>query len=93
MEELLRVMNNYWSGHEAVEADGRYMFFSENYGDADYEKMMDLLWKHLFIGSRWNPDTRSMLIKNGYRCWIGDGDSFGILVACITKDGKTLSVG
>lgn len=96
MNRLLEVMNNYWETHEATEyyeGDGPYKWFPANYDDKQYEELMTLLWDNLFIGSCWNLDTRRMLQENGYRCWIGDGDSFGILIACITKNGKSLSIG
>lgn len=91
LNTLLEKLNSFWNSTEATEEeDGRWWF--DCYEEKARE-IVDLLWDHLFIGSQWNPDTRSFLQQNGYRCWIGDGDSFGILVACITKDGKNLSIG
>ena len=93
MKDLVELMDSYWETHEAKEYPGESgKWFDEN-EDEQGKELVSRLWKDLFIGSCWNPDTRAYLQSNGYRCWIGDGDSFGILVACITKDGKSLSIG
>ena len=92
MEELLEAMNKYWETHETtVEEDGRKFF--PDLVDDETGNLINLMWKWLFINGQWNPETKAYLRDNGYRCWIGDGDSYGILVACITKDGKTFSIG
>ena len=90
MDELLVKINEFWNSHEATEEDeGRHWFPSS----PDEQSFVDYIWDYLFIGSHWNYETKEFLAKHGYRCWIGDGDSFGILVAVITKDGKNLSIG
>lgn len=93
MKDLIEMMNEYWDTHEGKEYPGENGKWFDEHEDDQGRELVDRLWKDLFIGSSWNPDTRSYLQSNGYRCWIGDGDSFGILVACITKDGKSLSIG
>ena len=90
---LIKMMDAYWKNHEAKEYSGESGLWFEPYEDQEGRDLMDVLWKNLFIGSHWNLETKSELQKAGYRCWVGDGDSFGILVACITKDGKSLSIG
>ena len=90
---LIEKMDHYWKTHEAKEYPGESGKWFDEYADDEGRELMDLLFKELFIGSHWNPETKSQLQQAGYRCWVGDGDSFGILVACITKDGKSLSVG
>ena len=90
---LVEQMDNYWKNHEAKEYPGESGLWFEPNDDQDGRNLMDALWDKLFIGSHWNPDTRTELQQAGYRCWVGDGDSFGILVACISKDGKSLSIG
>ena len=94
MEELLEKMDHYWETGKTVtdEYDGKLYFETDN-EDQNYNWIMDKLWSCLFIGSCWNYDTRRYLESNGYKCWIGDGDSFGILVACITKNKKTMTIG
>ncbi len=91
--ELIEMLNKYWETHEAKTYPGENgKWFDEN-DDEDGRNLVEILLKELFIGSTWNLETKSELQKAGYRCWIGDGDSFGILVACITKDGKSLVIG
>ena len=94
MEELVKLMDKYWDEHEGVldEYSGKMFFEGDEEEGSDYNKIQDLLWSYLFVGSHWNYETRSFLQRHGYKCWIGDGDSFGILVACITKKGKTMTV-
>lgn len=89
---LVEQMDNYWNTHEAKDYGENGKWFDQNEDEAGME-LEKILWDKLFIGSNWNPETRAELRKAGYRCWTGDGDSFGILVACITKDGKSLSIG
>lgn len=36
---------------------------------------------------------KKKLMDNGYRVYAGERDSFGILVVCVSKDGKTFSFG
>ena len=91
LNELLEKLNTFWNSTEATEEEeGRWWF---DCFDEKVREITDLLWDYLFIGSHWNHETRMFLKEHGYRCWVGDGDSFGILVACISKDGKNLSIG
>lgn len=92
MQDLLKAMNEYWSKHDAPIKEGRYNFFKQD--DEESSNLESLFFQKLFRnGGHWSYDTKKFLEENGYRCWVGDGDSFGILVACITKDNKTFSVG
>ena len=92
MQGLLDKMNEYWASHEATVSDEHHMFFRQDDEDADILETM--FYSKLFKnGGHWNFETKNFLESNGYHCWIGDGDSFGILVACVTKDGKTFSIG
>jgi len=90
---LVEQMDSYWNTHEAKEYPGEYGKWFDLDEDEAGKELAKILFDKLFIGSDWNLETRAELQKAGYRCWIGDGDSFGILVACITKDGKSLSIG
>ena len=90
---LIEMMNTYWKNHEAKEYPGESGKWFEPYEDSEGKELMNILWKKLFIGSHFNLETKAKLAEAGYRCWVGDRDSFGILVACITKDGKSLSIG
>lgn len=92
MEKLLEKMNSYWETHEATEKDGPYMFFKEDV-DCETRELITLMWEHLFIGSSWNYDTRNFLHEHGYKFRVFDGDSFGILIAGVGKDGKWFSIG
>lgn len=87
--EMIRLAD-FWKNAKTEEEDGKQWITEDS---EDYKEIMDILWDNLFIGSHWNPTVKHHLEINGYHCWIGDGDSFGILVACITKDGKNLSIG
>lgn len=96
MEELLELLNKFWETFDATEidlTDDTRWFSNDVYHTELGEQLEKELWDKLFIGSHFNLETRHFLINNGYRVWIGDGDSFGILVACISKDGKNYSIG
>ena len=95
MENLLELLNQFWETFDGVEDEetGQRWFKDEEYHSELGEKLDKELWDKLFIGSHFNLETRHFLINNGYRVWIGDGDSFGILVACISKNGKNYSIG
>lgn len=96
MDELLELLNKFWETFEATEIDlaNDTRWFSNDVYHTELGKQLEKeLWDKLFIGSHFNLETRHFLINNGYRVWIGDGDSFGILVACISKDGKNYSIG
>ena len=91
---LVEKLNRYWENHEAnVDPyDGSGKWFDPD-EDEEGSDLINDLFEKLFIGSNWNYETKNELQKAGYRCWVGDGDSFGILVACISKNGKNLSIG
>ena len=91
--DLVEKMNHYWKTHEAKEYPGESGKWFDTESDQEGKDLMAKLWDELFIGSHWNFETKKTLTDAGYRYWVGDGDSFGILVACITKDGKSLSIG
>lgn len=99
MEKLLELLNKFWDTFEATvdengdEVENGKWFGKEAYDSELGQQLETELWDKLFIGSHFNLETRHFLVNHGYRVWIGDGDSFGILVACITKDGKTYSIG
>lgn len=92
--ELVEMLDHFWDTHEAVEYEDENGMWLNTEEDEEGEKLMDKLYEELFIGGgHWNPPVVQLLSKHGYHCWVGDGDSFGILVACISKDGKTISIG
>ncbi len=94
MEEFLKALNDFWETHEATEDDdGIKIFVPETCGEDDYYKIESLIWDNLLTNSYWKIDTKKFVEKNGYRCYAGDKDSFGLLVACIEKDGKCMCVG
>lgn len=93
MDELIKKMNNYWDTHEAKEYPGESGLWFDLSADDEGREIESLIWDNLFFGSHWNSENRAKLTEAGYRCWVGDQDSFGILVACITKDGKSISIG
>lgn len=91
MKEILEKMNAYWSSHTLTEEeDGKNYFIQE---DDESSELYDLLFVNLTPNGEWNITFKNYLQENGYRCYIGDGDSFGILVACIRKDNKIFTVG
>ena len=93
MEELIKKIDAYWDTHEAKEYPGETGLWFDLSADNEGRELEGLLWDNLFLGNGWNYDNKAKLVEAGYRCWVGDGDSFGILVACITKDNKSISIG
>lgn len=91
VEELTKI-DSFWKNHAVEEDDEDHRMWFTN-DDDEYHEVYDILWDNLFIGSGWNYDNKDIMEANGYRCWIGDDDSFGILVAVITKDDKNFSLG
>lgn len=91
IKELTKI-DSFWKNHmvEENDEDHKMWFINE---DDEYNEVYNILWDNLFIGSNWNYENKGIMEANGYNCWVGDGDSFGILVAVITKDDKNFSLG
>lgn len=95
MEEFLNALNKFWESHDATyedTTDGIKIFERDDF-PKDYDELEGLIWDKLLTTNWWKIDTKRYLEENGYRCYAGDQDSFGLLVACIEKDGKCMCVG
>ena len=93
MEEFLKALDDFWAKHEATyEEDGKYFFEEDKCGD-DYREIESLIWEKLLTTNWWKIDTKKFIEENGYHCFAGDKDSFGLLVACVGKDNKYMSIG
>ena len=90
--EHIEKLNNFWETHEAnYEENGNY-FFDDNDSKEALE-VESIFFDFLCPDGYIVQENKAILAQNGFRTWIGDGDSFGILVCCVTKDGKTFSFG
>lgn len=85
---FIEKLNDYWDSHEGSEPEEGYRWLEFN-DDAD---LYNEIWDKCFIGSYWNPDTKEELKEAGYTTHTWERDSFGILVAGISKDGKAVSL-
>ena len=92
---LVEMLNEYFKNHEGKQypEEGDDIHWLDPDEDEAGKELMDRLWNELFVGSRFNIETRAELMHAGYIVRATDRDSFGILVACIFKDGKGLSIG
>lgn len=93
IENVIEKLDNFWLNDATEEEDGRYFFSSETTNKEEYREVENLLWDCLISENHWNYNNKNILQDYGYHCWIGDGDIFGLLVACVTKDNKTFSFG
>lgn len=93
MEELINKLNEYFETHEGKvypeEGKTEWLDLME-----DDPVLYGELWDNLFTGYYgFNPDTRAALRKSGFVVRATDRDSFGILVACVWKGNKGISLG
>lgn len=88
----MMTLSDYWRTHEVdPEPEAGYLWFKQD--DDESRKIEDIFWDNLCPGNHFDAKTKHFLEINGYRVWAGDKDSFGILVACVAKDGKAFSFG
>ena len=90
-EEILEKMNKYWDTHEATFVEDDVLYFEED--TDEYNELYNILFDELTPNGHWNNELKRFLQENGYECYIGDGDSFGILIACVSKDSKVFTIG
>ena len=90
---LVEMLNNYFENHEGKQYPEEGDVYWLDCEDEAGGELMDRLWEELFVGDQFNIKTRAELSHAGYIVRATDKDSFGILVACIFKDGKGLSIG
>lgn len=94
---LVEMLNEYFETHEGTkypeEGETLWLYPDSDPKGSKGDILMKRLWDELFIGSSFNYETKSELSKAGYVVRATDRDSFGILVACIFKDGKAISIG
>lgn len=93
-EAKLKEIARFWeddSNWGTEKAEG-YLWPTDPWCDSS-QKIEGYFWEDLISGNHFNPDGKKALTENGYRVFIGDGDSFGILVACVAKNGRCFSIG
>ena len=98
MDELIKRLDEYFDTHIGVLDESEIGTKWQNVRwldceDEEGKKLFSDLWDNLFIGSEWNYDNKAAFQKAGYSCKATDRDSFGILVAVISKDNKAISLG
>ena len=91
-EEQIKLLDEFWENHPAEVKDGSYSFFNDQYSK-DALDVEDIFFDYLCPDGHFNMENRAILADHGYYAKVTDGDSFGILVCCVTKNGKTFSVG
>lgn len=92
-EEKLKEIADFWEGDNwTTEEEEHSLWPKDPWGDKA-KKIESIFWDELISGDCFNVDAKKKLMDNGYRVYAGDRDSFGILVACVSKDGKTFSFG
>lgn len=87
VERLLK----YFETHEGTPEEEGYRWLE--FKDEEEQKFYTELWDFCFIGSHWKLDALRQLHEAGFRTHTWERDSFGILIAGITKDGKAISLG
>ena len=93
MDDFLKFLDYFWNKYEATNESNNEMFFDSEHCKDDYDKLEDYCWEYLIEGPTWNYMNKAILDKNGYTCYAGDQDSFGLLVACVEKDNKIFVFG
>lgn len=88
-------INDYWNNHksfhEVDEEDNGKLYFKTD--DDESREIENIFWNKLVTINNFNWRAKHLLEENGYKVYIGDGDSFGILVACVEKDNKIFAFG
>ena len=93
-ERKLKEIADFWEGDNwTTEIEEGSLWPKDPYGDLA-QHIEKIFWAELILGgNHFDPFGKKTLMDNGYRVYAGDRDSFGILVACVEKDGKTFSFG
>lgn len=92
--EEIKVINKFWDSNDATFVEDNDKFFDrETCNKKDYDEVESIFWKYLITGQHWSATNKKIMSDNGFVCWAGDQDSYGLLVACVTKNGKTFSFG
>ena len=93
-KEEIEIINKFWEQNDATfEEDHDKFFDKETCNEKDYDEVEGLFWKYLITGQHWSATNKKIMHDNGFVCWAVDKDSYGLLVACVTKNGKTFSFG
>lgn len=92
-EKKLKEIADFWEGDNwTTEIEEGSLWPKDPYGDLA-QHIEGIFWDELMSGNHFDIDGKRTLMGEGYRVFAGDRDSFGILVACVEKDGKTFSFG
>lgn len=92
-ETKLKKIADFWEGDNwTTEEEENSLWPKDPYGDLAQE-IEGIFWDELILGNHFNPIGKKTMMDNGYDVFAGDRDSFGILVACVEKNGKTFSFG
>ena len=92
-ETKLKEITDFWKGDNWTTEEEEYSLWPKDpYGELA-QRIEGIFWDELMSGNHFNPDGKKALMDKGFRVFAGDRDSFGILVACVSKDGKTFSFG
>ena len=91
-ETAIEKLDTLWTqAKKEVSEDGKTYIVQDRVAD-DIE---DICWQYLILPDEldWNRKNVKKVQKHGYRCYAGEKDSYGMLTACVEKDGAIFCFG